>query len=339
MPKYHGDLSLNGTLRASGIEVAGVNIVHEVDVSKTEIESIRSSISDLPSKETFQMLSTAVSNVIGLQNAIIPDVANLQVKVTSLTSELSSKAPTNNATLNGTTTIAGGRICAMGGSDGTTNGFYMWNTTDANWLIHTTGSNSGGQSPGFDFSGPAIRFRVARNSNAGWIWENADNITVASLNSLSGNLTLKGSAYAKSFIIASDERLKTENVIINDGLEVLRLLKPQHYRKSSSIECCVDMSYEVGLIAQDVIKIAKLQHTVKKVCVPKPPDPNLSMKDMCVEHDCSEQESDNDMPGTLHVQYNDIHCYTIAAVIELDAIVKAQQQVIGTLLWSEVTRS
>jgi hypothetical protein len=117
----------------------------------------------------------------------------------------------------------------------------------------------------------------------------------------------------------SDDRLKHNEIIINNGLEIIRQLVPQKYQKTQELldeNYNGDLSgynwiYESGLIAQDILNINDLSYTIHG-------------GDYI-------DESGNNIKHPYGVNYNDIHVYNIAAVKELDLLVQTQQTEINSL--------
>ena len=109
----------------------------------------------------------------------------------------------------------------------------------------------------------------------------------------------------------SDDRLKHQEIDITNGLNLIRQLNPQKYKKTSKK---MDADYvgeledntwiwESGLIAQDVLKIPDLSYCVK-------------------------YNSEDDI---YFLNYNDIYATNLAATKELDTIVQNQQTEINDL--------
>lgn len=106
--------------------------------------------------------------------------------------------------------------------------------------------------------------------------------------------------FTNQLITPSDDRLKHNEVIINNALETIRKLDPMVYDKTTTIRHenyhgpIYEYNFkEAGLIAQDIYNISELSYNV--------------------------------VPGNsttpFFLNYNGIHIYTLAAVKELDNIV------------------
>ena len=117
----------------------------------------------------------------------------------------------------------------------------------------------------------------------------------------------------------SDDRVKHNEVIINNGLDIIDLLTPKFYQKTIDI---LDASYngdlsghkwtyESGLIAQELLQIKDLSFVV-------------SGGDYY-------DTSNNLIKQTYNVNYNSVFVYGLAAIKELHQKVKAQETSISTL--------
>lgn len=131
----------------------------------------------------------------------------------------------------------------------------------------------------------------------------AGDISFVGLMDFSGHLIIDGSLNATAMesttalVISSDDRLKHNEKIINNGLEIINKLEPQVYQKTRTFKDAdfsgiVNEPYviEAGLIAQDVEKIEDINFTVN------------------VGNDIT--------PYSLN--YNSIFVYGLAAIKELD---------------------
>lgn len=112
--------------------------------------------------------------------------------------------------------------------------------------------------------------------------------------------------YSKgAFLHYSDDRLKHNEIIINNGLDVIRQLSPQKYQKTKiklDADYNGDLSgikwhWETGFIAQDVLQIEDLSY--------------------CVNHDNS-INADGEATDVYSLNYNDIFVYNVGATQELD---------------------
>ena len=129
------------------------------------------------------------------------------------------------------------------------------------------------------------------------------------------NLDMQG----KSIINNSDDRLKHNEIIINNGLEIIRQLVPQKYQKTQELldeNYNGDLNnyewiYESGVIAQDILNITDLSYIV-------------------YGGDYID-ESGNYIKKPYSLKYNDIFIYNIAATKELDNIVQQQKNEIDSL--------
>jgi hypothetical protein len=130
---------------------------------------------------------------------------------------------------------------------------------------------------------------------------------INSINTISGAVTFSGQVTLdSSFIIngqaypSSDDRLKHNEININNGLEVIRQLEPQFYQKTKTFKAAdfsgiVTEPYflEAGLIAQDVHNIDDLKFTVAVGNESTP----------------------------YYLNYNSIFVYGLAAIKQLDNVV------------------
>jgi len=130
---------------------------------------------------------------------------------------------------------------------------------------------------------------------------------INSVNSISGDVTFTGGVIfdenirvSGETLPTSDDRLKHNEININNGLEVIRQLEPQFYQKTKTFKAAdfsgiVTEPYflEAGLIAQDVHKIDDLKFTV------------------AVGNDTT----------PYYLNYNSIFVYGLAAIKQLDNVV------------------
>ena len=111
---------------------------------------------------------------------------------------------------------------------------------------------------------------------------------------------------AAQWYYSSDDRLKHNEVAIENGLDVVRQLKPEKYDKTREMMDAdyngpvTDSVVESGFIAQDVAQIPELTHLVH-----------------------------NGTPMALN--YNGLHAYTVSAIQALDNLVQSQQARIAAL--------
>ena len=154
------------------------------------------------------------------------------------------------------------------------------------------------------------------------------------------NLNVNG-----TFTNTSDDRLKHNEVIIANGLDVIDQLTPKFYQKTqimldasyNSDLSGHNWSYETGLIAQELLQISDLSFVVsggdyyeeKYIYKRRTNDPSNA------NYDPSNANYDicyNLIPQTYNVNYNSIFVYGLAAIKELHAKVKAQETTINSLL-------
>ena len=111
----------------------------------------------------------------------------------------------------------------------------------------------------------------------------------------------------------SDDRLKFNETLINNGLILIRQLTPQKYDKSNVLNVEIDTVKEAGFIAQDILLINDLSWCVK--------GGNFEASTPDV--------SATQQPYSLC--YQSLSMYHIAATKELDVIVQSQQTEINNL--------
>ena len=114
---------------------------------------------------------------------------------------------------------------------------------------------------------------------------------------MDASLVIEGTTSINTLTVFSDDRLKHNEEIINNGLEVLRQLEPQKYQKTKTFkdldfsgELLESYIVEAGLIAQDIEKIPEINFSV--------------------------QSGTESVPYSLN--YNNIFVYGLAAIKELD---------------------
>ena len=155
----------------------------------------------------------------------------------------------------------GGDIVA-GGNLGLANGKGIFFNTiaDKNWGIYraqagATNSLSGQTATASvdGRAGPQLRFRAASSVDQGFIWENHNEQALMSLTSDTGNLFVKGSMSAASYITTSDRRLK-ENIVAVDRLDTLeRLKKLNGYQYNLINDSNKAATY--GVLAQEILTL------------------------------------------------------------------------------------
>ena len=122
----------------------------------------------------------------------------------------------------------------------------------------------------------------------------------------------------------SDDRLKHNEIIIQNGLDIIRQLIPQKYQKTNEMKDANfkgeleegSWKWEAGVIAQDVEKVKGLEYLVGAGGFPS-------------EEDVKNGVVYKEYPKT--VVYNDLFVYNIAATKELDTIVQNQKTEINDL--------
>ena len=133
---------------------------------------------------------------------------------------------------------------------------------------------------------------------------------------------------SSTVIHSSDDRLKTNERIIDNAIETLNKLRPQTYFKSRSFENMDDIVFESGLIAQEIYyKCPELRHLVH---VPKDASPvdNIEIPDD-PQIDPDYSSWGNTEAG---VSYSGIIPYLISAIQELDKKNKALETQLASVL-------
>ena len=169
-------------------------------------------------------------------------------------------------------------------------------------------------SDGTHYSGVAKKSSFTYDDNAGWALRYKPvNPTYSNRGSLH-SWTMS----ANSFLPASDNRLKHNEIKIKNGLDVIRRLEPQEYQKTGEMlapdfngDISGDWNYEAGFIAQEILEIPELAYSVLGGDTIK--------------------ESGEIVPEPYSVNYNNIFTYGIASIKELDAIVSTQATLIKKL--------
>jgi hypothetical protein len=325
MPQYHGNISSGGTIDAERVVIGGVDVnakLTDLNGRLTTVESPTfTGTVTLPSDISITTTGDIVCSTLGTSSNTISDIHTDDFTVHATTNINGGTLEVDDSVY---TRINGGTRLVIqnqqnGGND---RGIFFWSHNDTDWGAYMAGPGAGNSMAGATavsgawFSHAALRHRCTDSINNGFVWENSTENLLMSLRGDTGgaNLWVRGGVNASGYWLSSDDRLKFNEVVVVDGLSVMRQLSPQSYDKSGVLNDSTDTHREVGLIAQEVWAIPQLKHTVQES-----PD----------------QPTSTDNFGTtnnrLHVNYNDIHCYTIAAVKELDSIVQTMAATIATL--------
>jgi hypothetical protein len=146
--------------------------------------------------------------------------------------------------------------------------------------------------------------------------------------------------------VNSDDRLKHNEVLITNGLDVIDRLNPKFYQKTQTL---LDASYngdlsgyswtyEAGLIAQEVLQIPDISFAVsggdyyQETINYYPNSANYDISTLLMHHS-NDISANYDISYNLITQayslnYNSIYVYIFAAIKELHAKVKAQETAI-----------
>ena len=144
--------------------------------------------------------------------------------------------------------------------------------------------------------------------------------------------------------VNSDDRLKHNEVIITNGLDVIDRLTPKFYQKTQVL---LDASYngdlsayawnyEAGLIAQEVLQISDLSFVVgggdyyeKKYKLIKQTRQNNNLSANYYDSSANNYEVINNLIAQAYnLNYNSVFVYGLAAIKELHTKVKAQESTI-----------
>jgi hypothetical protein len=160
---------------------------------------------------------------------------------------------------------------------------------------------------------------------------------------------------ARGSNVVSDDRLKHNEVVITNGLTVIDRLVPKFYQKTFTM---LDASYngdlsghswtyEAGLIAQEVLQISDLSYLVsggdyyekiiKYYDISSNYEPRINYYDTSANYinraayydiSTNYEISYNLVTQSYDVNYNSLLTYGLAAIKELHAKVKAQEQIL-----------
>jgi hypothetical protein len=200
-------------------------------------------------------------------------------------------------------------------------GLQVINTTsaDANWSainVEVRGENNSNNKAGIQFS---IK---ASNGTPNNVWnihcrDGDTSLIFVKSNTFHTLTDLNATAYIRGdtggFVQNSDDRLKHNEIIINNGLTIIDQLVPKFYQKTQVMLDAhyygdlsgYTWSYEAGLIAQEVLQINDISFAVGRG-----------------DH---YDISNNLIPSTYSLGYNHIFIYGLAAIKELHKKVKTQE--------------
>lgn len=158
----------------------------------------------------------------------------------------------------------GARLEIQGQTDGGNgHGIYMWDSTDANWVIYMSQAGAGKSSSGGTAASGldgrtshAIRYRVADSTNQiGHLFENASEEALFQIQPDTGNIYSRGTLTQS----ASDERLKTNIKNIENPLEKLKKIRGVEFDWLDNIEETHQFKprykHETGVIAQEIEQV------------------------------------------------------------------------------------
>jgi hypothetical protein len=173
------------------------------------------------------------------------------------------------------------------------------------------------------------------------------NVFDSSFNNIdeTGKWTFLNLNVTSTFTNTSDDRLKHNEVVINNGLTIINQLCPKFYKKTLEILDTshngdlsgVSWNYESGLIAQDLLQISDISFVVsggdyyQENYIYRIQTNDISN----TNYDISNSNYDisyNLIRQTYNVNYNSIFIYGLAAIKELHQKVKAQGSFVNSLL-------
>jgi hypothetical protein len=148
---------------------------------------------------------------------------------------------------------------------------------------------------------------------------------------VTGTIRSTSSTTALSYVTTSDDRVKTNEIFVNDAMSSLNKLRPQVYDKYTSIDYASDSNvvpvHEAGLIAQEVFYDApELRHLVS---IPDTADSNV----IYTTHIPSSSDPKNDPSdysvwgsNVAGIRYEGFIPYIIRALQEKDAEIQELRQ-------------
>ena len=244
------------------------------------------------------------------------------------------------------------------------NGKVGWNTGDvdviANFLIQNPAANwinnpqflisSQNIGPYDAFNGFMVRGDyttiIDTNTPADQISEvliiNASNTRSLTLKG-NGNLYLTGAVFSNGTQLTSDDRVKSDEVLITNALDTVKKIHPQEYNKWNTIDYASDSNAtsvkESGIIAQELyIDVPELRHLV---VLPTGSDSNAieqtasnytSYNDLQNDPDWPEWSGDSSNANSIaYVNYTGLIPYTIQAIKELSDKLDAKDATIASL--------
>jgi hypothetical protein len=190
---------------------------------------------------------------------------------------------------------------------------------------------------GFGINNSALRYQVEKIDAAHVFYAGTSSTTSSELARISGNGTLAvaGAATAASFTPSSDDRIKSDEVFIEEATSTLRKLRPQTYNKWSAMDYTTNSNAsctrESGLIAQEIFYDApELRHLVT---IPEGADSNAlyttaitSSSDPSIDPDYKDWGS-----NIAFLNYIGLIPYLIKSIQEKDADLQIAQSNIATL--------
>ena len=243
-------------------------------------------------------------------------ITNGKVLINSNSSTSASEAlvingnlETDSAILKKLTSFGGHFMClSASGKDDINNYALLQSTTNGATFINAS-------------SGQTISMRI-NDSNMLIITDTLGIISYKTIKpSLSGFLDLGDSIFRFRHVYGvvrntSDDRLKDNETDIHNALNTIMKLKPQTYNlKSSEKPDAINQGLQAGFIAQDVLEIPELEHTV----------------DVPEVESVTDEETGEVHKAYMSLNYNSIFVYAVKAIQELNEKVTALENEIQLL--------
>jgi hypothetical protein len=280
---FSGDCSVSGIVNCDNYQTTGANMVFMID-------SDGNSIAD--------------SGFIWRANGNNTDLMRFSEDGNLFVLKSIYSSPTADAGTLGTSTRRWSTIYGGDGNfaDSVTCGVYQTSVNAMVFMIDSDGNSTAG---------------------SGFVWRaNGTTTDLMILSENAGNLTVKGTATANGVALTSDDRIKSDEVFIENATETLKKLRPQTYNKWTTIDYLNNSNAtsvkESGLIAQEIFYDApELRHLVT---LPEGADSNAlysstiqSSQDPSIDPDYKDWGS-----NIASVNYNGLIPYLIKAIQEKD---------------------
>eukprot|EP00798_Chlamydomonas_sp_ICE-L_P023444 gene23444-biopygen11101 len=204
-------------------------------------------------------------------------------------------------------------------------------------VLWNGGSTTDHEFYGFGINANILRYQVDKIGSAHVFYAGTSSNTSSELARIRGNGTLAvvGAATAASFTPSSDDRIKSDEVFIEEATSTLKKLRPQTYNKWSALDYTTNsnasFTRESGLIAQEIFYDApELRHLVT---IPEGADSNAlyttaitSSSDPSINPDYKDWGS-----NIAFLNYIGLIPYLIKSIQEKDADLQIAHSNIATL--------